>query len=170
MAKRKSTKILEALSAPPKVDEQPIEIKVDEPLKEPIIVVAETPVACTPEVVVPDAPKKKPKPEKDAYAEELKKMRKFQEDQQNRLEARLEGMITRKFMEVKNMAQPVRNYKPYQHPPVQRVKYARPPPPPPVYYTPDEDEEDDYGDYATQEEDVVEEEPKKSDLFCKIFG
>jgi hypothetical protein len=79
-------------------------------------------------------------------------------------------MIARKFMEVKNMAQPVRNYRPPQPPHVQRVKIARPPPPPPVYYTPDEDEEDDYAGYATQEEEEIIEEPKKSDLFCKIFG
>ena len=165
MVKRKSTQILEALSAPPKVEEPIVEIKVDEPAKETVIV-AESPIVYSAPPVVPDAPKKKPRAEKDPYAEELKKIRKFQEDQQNRLEARLEGMIARKFMEVKNMSQPVRNYKPQQPPPIQRVKFTRSSP---TYYTPDEDEEDNFTGYATQEEDM-EEEPKKSELFCKIFG
>ena len=57
MVKRKSTQILEALSAPPKVEEPIVEIKVDEPAKESVIV-AESPIVYSAPPVVPDAPKR----------------------------------------------------------------------------------------------------------------
>jgi hypothetical protein len=166
MAKRKSTKILEALSQVETPDvpvENPEEEKtVEESIIAPVVTPAPIPME------LPLPPKKKPRVEKDPLAEEIKKLRKMQEDQENRLEHRLEGLIARKFMEVKSLARPVSNYKPKMHAPIQRLKVSEQYKRQPVY----EEEEEDYSHYLTQEEseEEVVKQPQRSMLYSKIFG
>ena len=168
MVKRKSTKILEALTqedVPLETPEKPEEKTIEQPTPAPVVTPAPLPIE------PPSAPKKKMRMEKDPLAEEIKKLRKMQEDQENRLEHRLEGLIARKFMEVKSMARPVSQYKPKMHAPIQRLKvreqYKRKP-----MYEEEEEEEEDYSHYMTQEESEEEEvkQPQRSILYSKIFG
>lgn len=112
---RKATKILEALNE--KVEEVP-EITPDVPT-EPVL--PETPVELPPPPQIPPVLEQKPKrKERDPYAEELKKLRKFQEDQEKRIERNLETLIHRKFLEIKSLPQPKQNYQPKQEPFIKR--------------------------------------------------
>jgi hypothetical protein len=169
MVKRKSTKILEALTQEDvpletPAEEKPEEKTIEQPTPAPIVTPAPLPIE------PPSAPKKKMRMEKDPLAEEIKKLRKMQEDQENRLEHRLEGLIARKFMEVKSMARPVSQYKPKMHAPIQRLKVSEQYKRKPMYE--EEEEEEDYSHYMTQEESEEEEvkQPQRSILYSKIFG
>jgi hypothetical protein len=164
MGKRKSTKILEALSEP--IAEEPVVEPVVEPVAEPIT--EPEPIIAEPVKEFPAAPKKRVRVEKDPLAEEIKKLRKMQEEQEHRLEHRLEGLIARKFMEAKNLARPVAQYKPKMHAPIQRLKVAEHHHHQPAYQ-PSYEDEDEYSNYLTQEESEEEPQPR-SMLYSKIFG
>jgi len=139
---RKATKILKALKELPDTPPEPIEESVVELEKEP---------EPAPEPPAPPAPvvEKRKRKEKDPIAEELKRMRKSQEDAQHLLEARLEGLITRKFIEIKNLPAP---------PTIKEIIREVP-----VY----KEKEDDFSGYLTQEEEKPVEKPR---LYNKIFG
>jgi hypothetical protein len=165
MAKRKATKILEALTQPTESPVQPATLE-EPPLEKPVenieTIVMETPAVEKPLLMPVEVATKKRK-EKDPLVEEMKKMRKFQEDQTKQLENRLEGLIARKFMEIKNSSKPTYNYKPPSKPPIQRVRVK------------EYESEDDYGGYATQEDEYVPPAPanygdRRSELYSKIFG
>jgi len=162
--KRKSTEILEILNEttlPTPVDSD----SGDKSPQLPDPVVLPTPILPDVEVTplplpqaIPPAPLKRKA--KDPLTEELKKIRKNQEDyrksleeQEKRLEARLENMLTRKldFMKPVPVQRPVHNFKPRQPVPIKRFV------PPP----------EEYEDYLTQEE---EEEDEQNSLFAKIFS
>jgi len=160
--KRKSTEILEILNEttlPTPVDSD----SGDKSPQLPDPIVLSTPIlpdveeTLTPAPIpqaIPPAPLKRKA--KDPLTEELKKIRKSQEDyrksleeQEKRLEARLESMLTRKldFMKPVPVQRPIHNFKPRQPAPVKRFV------PPP----------DEYEEYLTQEED-------ENSLFSKIFS
>ena len=169
--KRKSTEILEILNEPviesiptPAVSDSGIDSPLpppDQPLVPPIV---ESPHPLIP--AIEELPKILPKQTqkrkaKDPLAEEMKKIRKnqedyrrFQEEQEKRLESRLESMLNRKldFMKPVAVQRPVNAFKPKQPPMMKRFV------PPPV----------EYEEYLTQEEE--EEEEDEDSLFRKIFS
>lgn len=113
---RKATKILEALNE----KEQPeINSDVSSVLQEAIVELP--PPLQLPPVLEQKTLEQKPKrKERDPYAEELKKLRKYQEDQEKRIERNLETLIHRKFLEIKSLPQPKQNYQPKQEPYIKR--------------------------------------------------
>jgi hypothetical protein len=96
------------------------------------------------------------------------------EEREARLEMRLENMIQRKFMEVKDLAKPVMNYRPKQPPPIHRIQPRTEPRYEPRYESRHVPQYNEYDDgYLTQEESEEDEVPavqEKSVLYNKIFG
>jgi hypothetical protein len=175
--KRKSTEILEILNEKPVTESIPTPAVSDsddrgpQPVDSPVLDPGPSPDTMVetvtppqsipvPSLPPPNIPKKtRIRKEKDPLAEEMKKIRKnqedyrrFQEEQEKRLESRLESMLTRKldFMKPVPVQRPVHAYKPKQP---ATVKRFIPPP-------------DEYEEYLTQEE----EEDEENSLFSKIFS
>lgn len=118
MPRRKATKILEVLNEKEDVPTPTGTETLPEPQPEPLSLPEPSiPLPTPPPSIVEVKPKRK---ERDPYAEELKKLRKFQEDQEKRIEKNLESLIHRKFLEIKNLPQPKQNYQPKQEPYVKR--------------------------------------------------
>lgn len=177
---RKSTKVLEILKEP---------IQIEEPVLEKPVPVIETTPEVKPQETVPPPPPKKMKLEKNPLEEEIKKLNQLLRKQVNEnkaFEQRLEGLVHRKFLEVKTMQKPVQNYQP----PRQKVQRFVPSPPEESRYT---KSADDFDGYLTQEEDEDSSDnryepqyhtkqnynrpeiqnsaiPLKNPLFSKIFG
>jgi len=175
--KRKSTEILEILNEKPVIESIPTPVVSDsddraqQPCDPPVLAPLPPPMV---ETVTPPQPIQEPIPQplniqkqtqkrkaKDPLAEEMKKIRKnqedyrrFQEEQEKRLESRLESMLNRKldFMKPVPVQRPVHAYKPKQPPTMKRFI------PPPS----------EYEEYLTQEEEDEEEE--EDSLFSKIFS
>lgn len=174
--KRKATAILESLKEEPVQEPSPppSESSVQPQLTIPPPPVEEPPKAVQEEpkaVVAPQEPKRVPKRKASEDPDLLKFQRKL-EEREARLEMRLENMIQRKFMEVKDLAKPVTNYKPKQPAAIHRIQPRAEPRYEPRHessrHVPQYDE---YEGYATQEEyDEEPEIPAKSVLFNKIFG
>jgi hypothetical protein len=167
---RKSTKVLEVLK-------EPIE-PVLEPKKVEFVEVTPTPISTPIPMEVPPPPKKI-KLEKNPLEEEIKKLNTLLRKQVNEnkaFEQRMEGLVHRKFLEVKSLQKPVQNYRPIQSKPIRRYS---PPEEEHRYVQPEE-----FEDYLTQEEE--EEEPvqqnynrpelqraavpPRNPMFSKIFG
>jgi len=164
--KRKATAILESLKEEPVVQEAVVQEPTPPP-SEPSMTLPLPP----PPVEEPPKPVKRVEKRKLNEDSDLMKFQKKLEERESRLEMRLENMIQRKFMEVKDLAKPVMNYKPKQPPPVQRIQ----PRAVPRYEPRHVPQYDEYEGYATQEEYEDEEEvvpavPEKSVLYNKIFG
>jgi hypothetical protein len=167
MVKRKATAILESLKE---------EVVVQEPTpppSEPSMTLP--PTLPPPPVEEPPKPVKRVEKRKINEDSDLMKFQKKLEERESRLEMRLENMIQRKFMEVKDLAKPVMNYKPKQPPPVQRIQPRAESRYEPRYEPRHVPQYDEYEGYATQEEYEDEEEvvpavPEKSVLYNKIFG
>ena len=168
MVKRKATAILESLkeepvqepSPPPSESSVQPQLTIPPPVEEPKV------------VVVPQEPKRVPKRKASEDPDLLKFQRKL-EEREARLEMRLENMIQRKFMEVKDLAKPVTNYKPKQAAAIHRIQPRPEPRYEPRYESSRHayNDNDEYEGYATQEEyDEEPEIPSKSVLFNKIFG
>lgn len=173
--KRKSTEILEILNEKPTVTESIPTPPVSDPGNrspelfppsdvvhppEPVVETIKTPEQVLPQPSVPpeiQKPTRKRK-EKDPLTEEIKKIRKnqedyrrFQEEQEKRLEARLENMLNRKldFMRPTPIQKPIQNYRPKQVPTIRRISPPR----------------EEYEEYLTQED-----EEEENALFHKIFS
>jgi hypothetical protein len=171
MVKRKATAILESLK------EEPVVQEPTPPPSEPSMTLPSEPSLTLPPPPVEEPPKPVKRVEKRKLNEDndLMKFQKKLEERESRLEMRLENMIQRKFMEVKNLAKPVMNYKPKQPAPVQRIQPRAEPRYEPRYEPRHVPQYDEYEGYATQEEYEDEEEvvpaiPEKSLLYNKIFG
>lgn len=135
----------------------PIDLVIEKPLETPV----DKPVEGIVEKPVPEKKTLKRK-EKDPLAEELKRIRKsqeeykkYQEEQEKRMEARLESMLTRKldFMKPVPVQKPMNHYKPRQPTPIKR-------------FVPPVEERSEWEGYMTQEESEEEE----NSLFNKIFS
>jgi hypothetical protein len=182
---RKSTKVLEILK-------EPIQIEPVLEKKEPVMETTPEVKEILPqpqETVLPPPPPKKMKLEKNPLEEEIKKLNQLLRKQVNEnkaFEQRLEGLVHRKFLEVKTMQKPAQNYQP----PRQKVQRFVPSPPEESRYI---QPVDDFDGYLTQEEDGDSSDnryepqyhtkqnynrpeiqnsavPLKNPLFSKIFG
>lgn len=178
MGKRKATAILETLKEEPVQEPSPPPSETSS--VEPKLTIPPPPIEDPPKVEVspkvvpedlkpsgPQEPKRAPKRKAGEDLDLLKFQRKL-EEREARLEMRLENMIQRKFMEVKDLAKPVTNYKPKQPSAIQRIQ-------PRVEHRYESSRHvpqyDEYEGYATQEEyDEEPQIPVKSVLFNKIFG
>jgi hypothetical protein len=169
MVKRKATAILESLKEEPVQEPSP---PPSESSVQPQLTIPPPPVEEPKVVVVPQEPKRVPKRKASEDPDLLKFQRKL-EEREARLEMRLENMIQRKFMEVKDLAKPVTNYKPKQAAAIHRIQPRPEPRYEPRYESSRHayNDNDEYEGYATQEEyDEEPEIPSKSVLFNKIFG
>jgi hypothetical protein len=169
MVKRKATAILESLKDLP----EPVVQEPTPPPSEPSMTLP--PTLPSPPVEEPPKPVKRVEKRKINEDSDLMKFQRKLEERESRLEMRLENMIQRKFMEVKDLAKPVMNYKPKQPPPVQRLQPRAESRYEPRYEPRHVPQYDEYEGYATQEEYEDEEEvvpavPEKSVLYNKIFG
>lgn len=169
--KRKATAILESLKEEPVQEPSP---PPSESSVQPQLTIPPPPppVEEPKAVVAPQEPKRVPKRKASEDVDLLKFQRKL-EEREARLEMRLENMIQRKFMEVKDLAKPVTNYKPKQPAAIHRIQPRLEPRYEPRYESSRHvyDDNHEYEGYATQEEyDEEPEIPSKSVLFNKIFG